>query len=75
MFLIPIEWQAKAAVTFKQIRYSLGLTLHRNHLKILDIKIAEHMAADIEHQHRVASLEFRERQLFIHFTQRKAVIS
>lgn len=60
MFGRFVEGVANPVVFGFQFLNSLGLAFHRHHLVGLNVEIAEHVAADIEHQHRVAALEFAE---------------
>ena len=61
-----VVWIADTVVLRLQFVNPFGLAFKRHHLKIIEVKEAEHVPAHIKHEHTISVLEFHKRQFLFH---------
>lgn len=73
---MPVVGRADAVVLLPQLGNAPGLAFEGHMAQVVDVEIAEHVAADVEHQHVAGMLKLAEGEFLFHLRrERQAVFS
>lgn len=72
---MPVVRRADAGVALLEFGNALGLTFEGYLAQIVDVEIAEHVAADVERQHIAGGLEPAEGEFLFHLRRERQAVS